>query len=469
MLSFNLFPLKRVHWILLAQFALLFLFFFRPGIALRMNGVFDEPCYLAWTRWLMGDFAASCEGKQHFGGIALLWLPFALLAKGFSISTQTSIEESLVFFIGLSSFFYLGLSTFFLYLTMSKVFEKKSMSLTKNMESFPFLFICSGPVIYYATVRTLLPHAGELFLSSLLVYFGVGGKSFAAAGTAILLCLTRPQNIGCWAYVATLAGLRPVHKRTILAVGLIFLLVLSLWWGYFGYHQTYLLPSLLQVSFHKFVLFLLQVDFGVLWTQSIWILAFFYVLFLKHPTPNQTGLWIWMLVSALACIIWPTNGSSFGFRYLIGSYAAAWMLLLGLVAKAQTRKIIGGILTLTAVWNLALVWVFPAPVPLWPWPRPAASSIGWPFFVLKSWLENTGGFLSMLKFSSWGMLCEQFSACSSTEFRFMNQQIPYHLSGRLEKVLSAIIIVVVIFGGFSSLKLLLERKTKQRTQKSDPQ
>jgi hypothetical protein len=450
---------KNGHQLLIVQFALLFLFFFRPGIALRMNGVFDEPCYLAWTKWFMGEFSATCEGKQHFGGIALLWLPFALIGKGFAALTKTPLEESIVFFIGISSFLYLCLSGYFLSLSLKKFLEDQQTRFSKKMDPLPFLLICSSPVVYYATVRTLLPHAGELFLSSLLVFFGLRGKSYGAAVVAFLLCLTRPQNLGCWAYVATLSELRPTQKKMFRGLGIILFILLSYWWCYFGYHQTYFLPTVLRVSFRDLALFLLQIDFGILWTQTTWFFAFLYVLFLKKPTQNQIGLWVWLLISGLTCIIWPTNGSSYGFRYLIGSYAAVWLLLLELLSRDKLRKFFGVFLSLTAIWNLALVWVFPAPAPLWPFVRPQEKIIGIPSLVWSSLTQNVQAVVSMFKFSALAQACRQLGFCEEMQMSMSGQTVNYRLEGNLEKLNLLITVAVVAVMIWSILRLLKNKLT----------
>ena len=59
--------------------------FLRPSVAFRPYNALDDACYLQWAARTVGETWPSCTSSSYPPGIALLWLPAALLtAEPFS-------------------------------------------------------------------------------------------------------------------------------------------------------------------------------------------------------------------------------------------------------------------------------------------------------------------------------------------------------------------------------------------------
>jgi len=433
-------------------FSLSFLLFFRSGIALRLSGVFDERCYFSWLELLMNMNLAGCESSSHPPGIALLWFPFALLGKGFAYFLQEEPENWIIAFTGLSGFLFWGLSLTILARICEKIANQTQDPLLKKWlqnDWIPPLLILQIPALFYAGTRSLMAHSGELFLALALLWAILSARYFWSLFLFFLLLVTRPID---FIFLLPLAmgfskETNPAREKgkwplaLICSGAVLYLIKVAI---VSGYHHTYLLPLLKNFSWRQVGSFLFRSDFGLFWTQPIWVL--FVARFLnryRRLSPFCWSLGFCSLFAGLTTLLWPTHGSTFSFRYLIGTYpcllvyffldAPHWSL------NALKLKVLTGLMCFQAVWLQILLWVYRGPETLWPWPSPQCE--GWmpPYSVIKLWFSHFDLFLNMGTFSAMGQIISTFLG-KSLQFGWMDEARDYALDGNLGRVVFLVMI-----------------------------
>lgn len=415
-------------WGLIGFSSFLFFIFFRFGIALRLSGNFDERCYLSWVEKLVGVIQTGCTESAHPPGIAVIWFPAALLGKMIAEFTRESAEAWIAALCGLQSFFH-WVATLFL---LKSMLRKTQSALSDRLA---ILLVLTVPVLFFSATRSLLVHSAELLLCTLIVDQLLKHHLLMALLNGLLLCLVRPSDFPyLFPIWAAFYQTKPFKKM--LPLMNIFLLVTTLGVGYIallkGHHSTYLIFLLKNFDWYQFVLIFLRTDFGIVWTQPV-LIGWAIFLFRKRKQLDLVG----QQAAASACIlffialIWPTHGSSFGYRYLIGVYPLALLTLLKLDFNMDTLWNSIGLRLLffyQAIWLLLLYWVAPASAGLWPWRDVNYQGIFPPYGVILKWLQSFGEFISLSKFSPLGYWLARGRGETVT-FTLMDQTLDYALPG----------------------------------------
>lgn len=450
---------------------LLFLLFFRTGIALRVSGPFDEACYLAMAEHFIGLKSLGCEGKSHFPGIAFLWIPAAILGRGVAFLLKTSPHEWIAAFCGLSSFlFWVGT-----WRIIKELFKSFKISAPPWI---PFIVLLNIPVFYYAFARNLLAHSGEVFIAFLYLLTLIRRKLVISIFLLLLLFLIRPNNWGAFLFMLpqinrAFQSADFKERKRALVMGTVLLLVVVLIFSIFirfglftGYHGTFLIPTLLDWQPRSLIEFFFRTDHGVFWNQFVWTLVVVVSLFrFKVLSDSQVAALFWIMGSVSSAIFWPTYGSSFGYRYILGAYAPALFMCLEFLSLRrplghQAKKLITLALSVGAFWSLNLYWVSTAPPPLWPWTDPFLTQLTPPYGILSHWMNHTESMLKMLSFSSIWQIVQWFSG-KEVLLNFDGARLPYFFEGTLNiftLVLTFGFLIVFLFSAISFCRLKLSKK-----------
>jgi hypothetical protein len=449
----------------------LFLIFFRTGIALRVSGPFDEACYVARAQQIVGLESAGCEGKSHFSGIAILWIPAALIGRGVASFFHVNPSDWIAAFCGLSSFlFWVGT-----WRAIQEIFRFFKITVPVWM---PFLVLLNCPVFYYAFARTLLAHSGEVFIAFCYVLSVIRRQLVISTILLLLLFLIRPNNWGAFLFlfsqiITTYKTSDITDRRKTVLVGISMLLIVLLFFGTLikfgvvsGYHGTFLIPLLLNWQPRSIVEFFLRSDHGVLWNQFVWTLVLaFSILRFNLLSDLQIGALFWMLCSILSAVFWPTYGSSFGYRYILGAYAPAFFICLEFIRRRNlltlpAKRLLTLMLLIGAFWSLNLYWVSTAPSPLWPWTDPFLTQLSPPYVILSNWINHTKAMIQMISFSSISQIFYSFSE-KEIFLSFDGTRIPYFFEGRLKQfslVITVSFFVIFIFTAFNSVIFLIKNR-----------
>jgi hypothetical protein len=348
--------------------SLIFLLFFRPGVAMRVSGDFDDRAYLCKAEKWVGIHGDFCPKSSHFSGIALTWFPAMLLARVFSFFDLGTFDNWAGFFVGMTSFICWIASLFLIEKIVAlhtKEWEESPLKTFLNSWQYSILFLCNIPVLYFSTTRTFMVHAPELMWSLLLVYFCTRQNIFWALVSMLSLVLTRPNNLAAGLLFLVFLSRDPksslknknvfyASSMLLFGLGMVFFTYRFIFYGYNG---TYFLPMLLDFQKQQLVSFLFREDFGIVWSQTLWLLSFLIwgLYFFKSSDIFATA-GVWLLFSGSLSILWPTHGNTFGYRYLIGSYGGVLIIMLEALPKLLSsfshRKIKGFMIAMTffAVW-----------------------------------------------------------------------------------------------------------------------
>lgn len=159
----------------------------------------------------------------------------------------------------------------------------------------------------------------------------------------------------------------------------------------------------------------------------------------------------WLFISALSTLLWPTRGSTFGSRYLIGSYAAVLIIFLesiqfwGNYLGSRGWKGTKLFLVFTALWTSIECWIYPAPKPFWPWDKPLDARLGFPYFQLWSWLKQSIVLANMNRFSQGGQFLEAIRLISPTQFTRQGDIKNYALNGSVAQLNFVVTLLVIFF------------------------
>jgi hypothetical protein len=451
-------------------FSLFFLVFFRSGIGLRLSGDFDEQCYLAMAEKLVGANSSGCMEKSHFPGIAFLWFPAAALGRLVAWLLNETPHDWIAAFCGFCSFLFWCL-TVLLFQKIIIHYDRPDKKRGDNPFNFGFLslsfiLILNVPSFYYSYARTLMAHSGEVFLSFLFLYLTIRKKALYSGLALVFLILTRPNNLGAvFVYFSAFGTQREFLFKYLRWLSLMSVLILVAYFGFYkGYHGTYLIPSLIKWDLNRLVLFFFRTDLGIVWNQSLWTLVLLGAFFkLAKLNSFQESLLSWMTTSILFTLFWPTAGSSFGYRYLLGSHAAALLLFLELSVVYQSfflkfKKAIGAFLALGALWAINQYWSSTAPPPFWPWQDPFLKTLTPPFWIVENWWLRFPDMLRLFQFSSvWQILC--LFGAPEPYLTFKGEHVPYFFEGS-HKIFSLGLSLLALSCLFLSLFKMIRYRTR---------
>ena len=463
--------LKQKFNLELMVISLLFLLFFRTGIALRLSGPFDEACYLSRAEQWVGLASQGCEGKSHFPGIAILWIPAAFVGRVVAFFLGANPSDWIAAFCGLSSFlFWIGT-----WKIIKALFKHFKISVPSWV---PFGVLLNIPVLYYAFARALLAHSGEVFIAFLYVLMVIRKRLWSSLFLLLLLFLIRPNNWGAFLFLVPqlVSGFHSTHLKErqnswILGVGLVlwvflFLAVFIRFGLFTGYHGTFLIPVLMDWQPRSLLEFFFRTDHGVFWNQFLWVGVFvFSIIRFNVLNDLEVAALFWMMSSALSAIFWPTYGSSFGYRYILGAYAPALFICLNFWSSKKTfgpplKKLMSFVLLLGAFWSLNLYWISTAPPPLWPWTDPFLTQLSPPYSVLTHWFTHTQSLVKMISFSSIWQMVQWFSG-KEIFLNFSGTKLPYFFEGDLKKFTLFLTVTVFMIFGVSAVNVFRQKLKEQ--------
>ncbi|NBX70091.1 MAG: hypothetical protein EBR01_14170 [Proteobacteria bacterium] len=424
----------------------IYLFFFRPGIAMRVSGDFDDRAYLCGAQKWVGITSETCPQTSHFTGVAVTWFPALVLARIFALATSEPFEAWAGFWVGLTSFLCWVASLFLIDKIIQLYLKQWDDSPARTFLSsghFPILFLMNIPVLYFATTRTFMVHTVEFFWALLFLYFLKRGRFLWGLVSLGVLLATRPINLGaCFLFPAFLLesttsikiskkGLAAIFA-TILVAALFVLVKMVVT----GYHETFVIPLILDFKIKSLWAFLFAQDFGLVWSQFVWLFAFLlWGRYFKRGSAVLAAAGFWMFVSGLTGLFWPTRGGTFGYRYLIGSYAAVLLAILETAPYwssffgSKSTKLLKILLVSGALWGSVQCWIYPAPKPYWPWDKPLHTQLGLPYGQVFSWIKQTPDLVKMNRFSQVGQFLERLGLVSQSEFTRQGAIRGYALEG----------------------------------------
>lgn len=343
---------------------MVFLLFFRARWAVRgwWEGN-DDACYraiaLAWTGLTHG----GCASDSYFPGIALVWAPAAALTR---LTSAHAPEMGMAFWVGFQSFGLWAASAWLCYRIIRRRFAIE--------ERWVWVLLLNVPVLYYATARTSLPHAGEWFVALWMLDCLERQRLSFALLLGVLLTSIRFNDAPALLLVLAAALENKQWSRRQwgpLTMGLAFLVGGTLAHLLFnGYNGHPLIKQVWEVGFANVGTVALGQDWGLVWHTPLWaVVAVAGVRGWQHLSGvGRMGL-VWMGTEFLLCATWPTNGSDFGYRYLIGSYVGALRVGMELWPHLRFVRAARALAITGALWLCLQTWVYrthplltPAPI-----------------------------------------------------------------------------------------------------------
>ncbi len=301
--------------------ASVFFLFFRAKAAFfvgNVNG--DDGCYVNYLYQLLHmPSPIHCRFTSYPPGIALAWLPAGVIALLLSHLLPFSFDLLLSPLIGSMVFAYWAACLLLLY----KMAEKRSISQ-------PTLFLLSIPILYYATFRNTLVHVPELFFAFATVAAVQWGHLRSALLLAAVVASMRIADAPI--FIVVLAAIweqKPARYLKWLAA--LLLALVSVWALKMllvdGYNGKFLGDLIATISWRQVLQVILGTDSGVIWFSPWWLCC---LLFAAINIPRLSwparAAFLWMFLEFLVICAWGENGSDFGYRYLLGSFAGAWLL-----------------------------------------------------------------------------------------------------------------------------------------------
>lgn len=314
---------QRIFWI-----CCVFLLFFRAHWAFEPAWSSDEGLYLQHLcGWLGLALPSSFEPRLVNPvaiGAPLLWLVPGLVGRVIALLAGASPEDWILPLIALSSMVFWGVG--FAYLD-------GALATAKSKPGAKGTLVLAGcvPVLYYCVHRAMMSHAPE-FAAAMGLLCCLRRKSLPCAmGFALLLIVIRYNDapallLPLAAYYENRKSEAPV--RVGLSIGALGVVGFSGWLAFVHGYAGFTLPNLLaSYSWSGVADVLVGWNFGLLWTALPWLGSLGLGLaFLPRLSWTGRAAVVWLLAEALLIGGWIGNGSDFGYRYLIGSYAASFLI-----------------------------------------------------------------------------------------------------------------------------------------------
>lgn len=352
--------------------ATMFLLFFRARYAFTVYSTGDDACYVRWLATFVGERTDLCSGTNPYApGIALLWLPAGAVARLVQVATSLPFVRQIAVWVGTASFLYWAASFFLLDAIVVRSSSDRHASTPLQRTRWVIILSLAVPVLFYATNRTTLAHAGEWFLALLTVLLSQRGRVWPALAVASLLVLTRYNDapalfmvIGSWLDDQRLNA-RPNRSAAVWVmfggVVALFLVPLVRIAFFTGYNGVYLTDVIRAVSIERASHVLFGADWGLLWTAPWWLVGYGLGLArIRRLSLMARGALVWMTAELALCLGWGGAGSEFTYRYLIGSYAGALIVWLEVLRQGGWLSLrvfkIGT--TATAIWLTYLAWIY---------------------------------------------------------------------------------------------------------------
>ncbi|MBS1963930.1 MAG: hypothetical protein JST04_17090 [Bdellovibrionales bacterium] len=344
--------------------------FFAPWFAFNVALQNDEGCYVAILyKLLFQSSEGFCSGRINYfaPGAPFLWLPAGGFALALSSLSQLWLFHWLQPILGLYSFCLFGAATYVLYLCVSRFLETPVSKIPTSPWLLTLAVILNSPILYYAGTWAIMPHTAQILVAFVTVLLLERRKFFLAGLAVLLLSLTRFNDVPAilmllgkaWDERSTWreGAARLFHRKiAVFAVAALLLSVtVFIGWTAFvkGYGPTTLSNLFLSVSMAKLNFFLFHDRWGVFWMTPWWTLSFVFGLAHFRRLSNfARGALVWLFIEGYVATSWGGNGGDFGYRYLLGSFAAAWVIWKEVVALHGPRfqKVFVGLSVVGAGW-----------------------------------------------------------------------------------------------------------------------
>ena len=358
----------------------IFLVFFRARWAMRMTG-YDESCYFMYVHRLIGAAHPDCYTTTHSPGIALLWLPAALISTPLGWLSGKGLDAWLQPFIGLTSFTVWGLS---LLLIDNFLKREKKISLPWY---WTVLLLLNVPLLEFAIRYTFLVHAGEFFVALLGVYCLLGKKYKSAIFLIVWLTVIRVNDLPMiFMLIGRYLDDNPLLVRwdywkenrkkllpfALVLVPLSILGAIPLYRLAFvtGHNGLFLNDIIRMITGSAFAAVFFSKHWGVMWFTTFWLFVLGSgTFFFRRLSWMGRGALIWMFLDLLFLVghsaLWGSmshvglwEGLPMQVRYLIGSYAGAIVVWLELVPQLSEvyLRFSRWLAMLGAMWYTAFIW-----------------------------------------------------------------------------------------------------------------
>ena len=355
-----------------------YLLCFRPIIAHNIYMKLDDQCYINWLARVFGFPQEGCEQNPYPPGVVLAWFPAFLGFWIIHLLSSLTYQELMPIMVGVLSFAYWVSSLALLIRIIQETFPKERK--IKNF-SLALFILFATPVFYYSTHRTTLIHSAEFFFSVFLIRNILKEKIKLVLCCAILLTLLRVNDAPTLIIPIGMAldqlkkkakTERKQIKATICAAlfHLLSFLIYAYWLAFIHhYHHSRVSRIIHHFGFNRFKYVLFALDWGLVYTGAWWLYCLSLSLyFFKKLSWTQRTLVFWCFSQLIICIGWYGNGSDFGYRYLIGSYAGTLILWFYILKNGNLliRKIGSQLLILSATINFLMCWPYKETGPLTP-------------------------------------------------------------------------------------------------------
>ncbi len=346
---------RNAYWLAVSA---VFLVFFRARSAFTISGQFDDVCYVEWLYRLLGlPFGATCYADFYLPGPALFWLPGGWLAVLAAKLSGTSPDAWIPIFIGLTAFACWAASLHFIDRIVQHFRPEASL-----LEALGYLMAI--PVLYYCTSRSCMAHAPEIFLASATVLLLLRERVWLALTLAFWLSFVRVNDAPMiFVVLARAWDLHPDGKFRKRLATLAAVLALPLAWfafvkGYGG--ADYLHRILAEITPSEIARTFLERRDGLLWSGPWWIAVWVLGLFQFRKLSWMSRMAIaWMFLLLLVCIGWTTSGGNLFYRYLIGTYPLAIVVLLEIwpTLSVCAQRLFQGLLVYEAFYLTIVTWL----------------------------------------------------------------------------------------------------------------
>lgn len=374
----------RSEWAVCAlAYGAVFLLFFRANWAFTIRRLSDENSYLGWIDFFLGTFlsgdplAAPMKKNFYAPGAPLAFLPAGFVARAVSVFLPVDPIAWRWAFVGAFSSL-LWIVCFYLMIRVAEDLEfipPKPPGERRGLRAYAIAFalLACTQIFHFAFQRPLMAHTVELATALASLHFALVGRFRLAFGFAVALALTRYNDLPIFLVVlGRYADTRPGGLGSQTALGFFrrhpdlsaASLGISVWIGYLAFVKGYggytFTDLFLGFSIWDAYRFFFGLDWGLIWLLPFWWWAFLVgVVHFPRLSWAARASVVWMLAEGLVCLLWGTNGGSFGLRYLVGSSLGAMLVGSEWIRQRPERaRRFLALVSANAVWLLFLTFVF---------------------------------------------------------------------------------------------------------------
>lgn len=363
--------------LLITSFVFLFCYDVLTALTIHPRNWFaDEGCYMQQLGYYLNIEGDHVCGNPAFraAGVTLVWLPFAFIGKYLAHLESQNVTEYILSLVSFGTVLFWAATFYFVKRIVSDGQRRWRDYL------FVLFILLNVPSFYYVFTRPFMPHAAEAMFAFGFIFFLKQNKPLQSLLFAILLTVTRYNDapvflmLFAWIYEnrKNTQGYS-IDRRVLLITKFVLVLALAMtgWIAFVRGYDSYTVFDLLaDTKWKGFYDFFISSNWGVLWSGTWWLAAFLFGFFhIKKLSLTGRAALVWMLLEAILCIGWGGNGNSYGYRYLVGSYAGALVIWLELQGLQPNYRYVFHFFTLLGgawlYWTLLMFGVIPNTVAIW--------------------------------------------------------------------------------------------------------